>query len=88
MRNTPDGDGTLLDHSILLHGAGMGDGDKHTPFNLPITLMGGGCGQLAGNRHLVYDLHTPFMNLGLSLLEKVDVAVDRISDSTGPLTGV
>jgi hypothetical protein len=88
MRNTPDGDGTLLDHSILLHGAGMGDGDKHTPFNLPITLMGGGCGQLAGNRHLVYDLHTPFMNLGLSLLEKVDVKVDSIADSTGLLTGV
>ncbi len=88
MRNTPDGDGTLLDHSILLHGAGMGDGDHHTPYNLPITLMGGGCGRLAGNRHLVYEMHTPFMNLGLSLLEKVDVKVDRISDSTGPLTGV
>ena len=88
MRNTPDGDGTLLDHSILLHGAGMGDGDQHTPYNLPITLMGGGCGQLEGNRHLVYDLHTPFMNLGLSLLEKVDVKVDKIADSTGPLTGV
>ena len=88
MRNTPDGDGTLLDHSILLHGAGMGDGDQHTPYNLPITLMGGGAGQLAGNRHLVYEMHTPFMNLGLTLLEKVDVKVDRISDSTGPLTGV
>ena len=88
MRNAPDGDGTLLDHVILLHGAGMGDGDHHTPFNLPITLMGGGCGQLAGNRHLVYELHTPFMNLGLTLLEKVGVKVDRISDSTGPLTGV
>ena len=73
MADAPDGDGTLLDHAILLHGAGMGDGDQHTPYNLPITLMGGGCGQLAGNRHLVYDLHTPFMNLGLTLLEKVGV---------------
>lgn len=88
MRTTPDGDGTLLDHAILLHGAGMGDGDQHTPYNLPITLMGGGCGQLTGNRHLVYDLHTPFMNLGLTLLEKVGVQVDKISDSTGPLAGV
>ena len=88
MRDTPDGDGTLLDHAILLQGAGMGDGDQHTPYNLPITLMGGGCGQLAGNRHLVYEMHTPFMNLGLTLLEKVGVKVDRISDSTGALTGV
>ena len=88
MRNTPDGDGTLLDHSILVHGAGMGDGDRHTPFNLPITLMGGGCGELVGNRHLVYEMHTPFMNLGLTLLEKVDAKVDEIADSTGPLTGV
>ena len=88
MRRTPDGDGTLLDHSILLWGAGMGDGDHHTPYNLPITLAGGGCGTLAGGRHLKYALHTPFMNLGLSLLEKVGAHVDRISDSTGPLAGV
>jgi len=88
LHETPDGDGSILDHSILLHGAGMGDGDQHTPFNLPTTLMGGGCGQLAGNRHLVYDLHTPFMNLGLSLLEKIGVKVDSIADSTGSLTGI
>ncbi len=88
MRSTPDGDGTLLDHSILLWGAGMGDGDHHTPYNLPITLAGGGCGTLRGGRHLKYALHTPFMNLGLSLLEKVGVHVDRIADSTGPLADV
>jgi hypothetical protein len=88
MRHTPDGDGSLLDHSILMHGAGMGDGDQHTPFNLPTTLVGGGRGQLAGNRHLVYPLHTPFMNLGLALLEKVGVQVESIADSTGPLAGV
>lgn len=85
LRATPDGDGTLLDHSILLYGCGMGDGDHHTPFNLPTTLVGGGGGRLAGNRHLHYPLHTPFMNLGLSLLQKVDVQVGRIADSTGPL---
>ena len=82
---TPDGDGTLLDHCILLYGCGMGDGDHHTPFDLPTALVGGGAGRLAGNRHLRYPLHTPFMNLGLSLLEKVDVPVDRIADSTGTL---
>ena len=85
MRATPDGDGTLLDHTILLYGTGMGDGDHHTPYNLPVTLAGGGRGELEGGRHLTYALRTPFMNLGLSLLDKVGVQVDRISDSTGRL---
>jgi len=86
MRATPDGDGTLLDHSLFLWGAAMGDGDHHTPYNLPISLAGGGCGTLEGNRHLNYALHTPFMNMGLSLLDKVGVHLDSLSDSTGRLT--
>ena len=85
MHSTQDGDGTLLDHSIILYGTGMGDGDHHTPYNLPVTLVGGGCGQLAGGRHMQYDLHTPFMNLGVTLLEKVGVHVDQVTDSTGRL---
>ena len=88
LRATPDGDGTLLNHCILAYGCGMGDGDHHTPFDLPVALVGGGAGRLAGNRHLKYPLHTPFMNLGLSLLEKVDVEVERVADSTGRLAGV
>jgi len=86
MHNTPDGDGTLLDHSIMMYGTGMGDGDHHTPYNLPVILVGGGCGQLEGGRHMKYAMHTPFMNLGLTLLDKVGVHVDQISDSTGLLT--
>ena len=86
LRATPDGDGTLLDHSIMLWGAAMGDGDHHTPYDLPITLVGGGCGTLEGNRHLKYEMHTPFMNMGLSLLDKLDVHLDTLSDSTGRLT--
>ena len=86
LHNTPDGDGTLLDHTIMLYGTGMGDGDHHTPYNLPVTLVGNGCGQLAGGRHLKYEMDTPFMNLGLTLLDKVGVHVDRISDSTGRLS--
>ncbi len=85
MHNTPDGDGTLLEHTILLYGTGMGDGDHHTPYNLPVTLVGGGNGQLVGGRHLQYELDTPFMNLGVSLLDKVGARVDRVSDSTGRL---
>lgn len=85
MQKTPDGDGTLLDHAILMHGSGMGDGDKHTPINLAVTLVGGACGKLEGGRHLVYPVNTPGMNLGLSLLDKVDVELDRLADSTGRL---
>ncbi len=85
LRTTPDGDGTLLDHSIMLYGTGMGDGDHHTPYNLPVILVGGGCGKLAGGRHMKYEMDTPFMNLGLTLLDKVGVHLDGISDSTGRL---
>ena len=86
MHNTPDGDGTLLDHTIMLYGTGMGDGDHHTPYNLPVILVGGGCGTLAGGRHMKYEMDTPFMNLGLTLLDKVGVHLDGIADSTGRLT--
>ena len=82
MHNTPDGDGTLLDHSIMMYGTGMGDGDHHTPYDLPVILVGGGSGQMKGGRHIRYPMHTPFMNLGLTLLDKVGVEVDSISDST------
>ena len=88
MQNTPDGDGTLLDHSILMHGSGMGDGDKHTPIDLAVTLVGGGCGKLEGGQHLAYPLNTPAMNLGLSLLDKVGVELDQLGDSTGRLVGI
>ena len=88
MRKTPDGDGTLLDHSILLYGAGMGDGGRHSPHNLPVVLVGGGAGQLEGNRHIAAPLDTPFMNVGLSILHKVGVNVDSIGDSTGEIAGL
>ena len=88
MHNTPDGDGSLLDHSIMMYGTGMGDGDHHTPYDLPVILVGGGSGQMKGGRHIKYTMHTPFMNLGLTLLDKVGVQVDSISDSTGLLTNL
>lgn len=88
MQETRDGDGTLLDHAILMHGSGLGDGDKHTPVNLAVTLVGGGCGTLEGNRHIVYPMNTPAMNLGLTLLDKVGVELDRLADGTGRLAGL
>jgi hypothetical protein len=86
LKETREGDGSLLEHSIFLYGAGMGDPDRHTPIDLPAVLAGGGGGRLAGGRHLRYPLNTPFMNLALSLLDKVDVPLDALADSTGRLT--
>jgi hypothetical protein len=85
MRNTPDGDGSLLDHTLLLYGTGMGDSDHHTPVDMPAVLVGGG-GAVKRGRHIRYPLHTPFMNLGVSLLQKVGVDRAAIADSTGPLS--
>jgi hypothetical protein len=85
MKNTADGDRNLLDNSIMLYGAGMGDSDHHTPVNLPVILAGGGRGQLKGGRHLEYPVDTPMMNLGLTILDKVGVEVKQIADSTGRL---
>jgi hypothetical protein len=85
-KNVPDGDGTLLDHLLLVYGCGMGDSDHHTPVDMPTILAGGACGQLKGGRHLRYALGTPFMNLGLSLLDKVGVEREQLADSTGRLT--
>jgi hypothetical protein len=86
LRDTPEGDGSVLDHSLFLYGAGMGDGDKHTPLDLPVVLAGGAHGQMKGGRHVRYPENTPFMNLCLTILAKVGVSVDRLGDSTGLLT--
>jgi hypothetical protein len=87
MRSTPDGDGSLLDHSIFLYGAGMSDGDLHSPLDLPLVLAGGGCGRLKGGRHVKYplDAKSRMSNLLVTLLEKVGVPEGSIGDSTGEL---
>jgi hypothetical protein len=88
MAKTPDGDGTLLDRSILVYGAGMGDGDQHSPIDMPFITAGNGNGTLKSGRHIRYELNTPLMNAGITLLGKVgvDVANLKIGDSTGVLT--
>jgi hypothetical protein len=86
LANTPDGDGTLLDHSILLYGSGMSDSNLHLPENLPTLLIGGGAGQLTGGRHIKYPKRTPIANLQLSLLEKMGVRMENFGNSTGTLS--
>ena len=83
LRSTPDGDGTLLDHAMIVYGAGMADSNSHGSRNLPILLAGGGAG--TGGRHITYTDETPMPNLHLSLLDKMGVPVDSLGNSTGRL---
>ena len=83
LRATPDGDGSLLDHSMYMLGSGMGNPDVHDHSNLPIVIAGGGAGTLKGGRHIKYTQQTPLANLHLTLLDKVGVRLDRFVDSSG-----
>ena len=86
LANTPDGDGSLLDHSLLMYGAALSDSNKHLHFDLPLLLVGGGAGQLKGGRHLQYPRDTPMTNLLVSQLDKAGVRLDDgLGDSTGRL---
>jgi len=84
MQSTPDGDGTLLDHSMLLYGSSLSDGNAHTHDNLPLVLVGGGCGQIKGGRHLSFPKDTPMNNLLLTMLLKAGLHPEpKIGDSNG-----
>ena len=82
---TPDGDGTLLDHSMILYGSSMSNGNQHDHGPLPLVLLGRASGQLPGNRHIVAPPQTPMSNLLLSMMDKVGVHQDSFGDSTGKL---
>jgi hypothetical protein len=83
--STPDGDGTLLDHSMILYGSSLSDGNEHNFDPLPVLLAGGASGRLEGGRHLRYPLGTPMSNLLLAMLAKLGVQQDSFGDSTGVL---
>ena len=86
LKNTPEGNGTLLDHSLLLYGSGIGNPNVHDHTNLPVLVAGGAAGGMKGDRHIRYDQPVPLANLHLSLLDKVGVKIDRFGDSTGKIT--
>lgn len=88
LKATPDGDGTLLDHSVLLFGSNMSNSNLHNHFPLPNVVAGGACGKLQGGRHLRYPDHTPMANLVLSLLDKGGIPMPSIGDSTGELVDI
>jgi len=85
LKSTPDGDGTLLDHSMVLYGSGMGNPNVHDHVNLPTIVAGGGAGRMKGGRHISYAEPTPLANLHLTLLEKVGVRLDKFADSQGKI---
>jgi hypothetical protein len=88
LQSTRDGDGSLLDHSIVLYGSGLGNANLHEPKRLPLIVAGGGDGQIKGGRHIKYPSGTILSNLHVSLLNKLGVPVSSVGDSTGPLSGV
>ena len=86
LKATPDGDGSLLDSSLIVYGSGISDGNRHTHENLPILVAGRGGGSIKTGRHLAYEQETPVANLYMTLLDRTGVRPDSIGDSTGTLT--
>jgi uncharacterized protein DUF1552 len=85
LKSTPDGDGSLLDHSLVLYGSSMSNGNQHDHDPLPIILAGAASGQLQGGRHMMYAQHTPMSNLLLAIMDKLGIHADHHGDSTGKL---
>jgi hypothetical protein len=84
MRATPDGDGNLLDHSLMMIGGGMSNGNIHSHMDVPIVLVGG-AGALRGNRHVATPMGTPLSNLLANLVNRAGLPVESFGDSTAVL---
>ena len=85
LRATPDGDGSLLDHMTILYGSGISNSTRHSGDNLPLLVVGGGAGRLQGGRHLTYADKPSMANLLVTLMDKLDVPVEKLGGSTGRL---
>jgi hypothetical protein len=79
----PDGDGSLLDHSLLVYGSALSDGNMHLYKDLPVVVVAGGAVGVAGDRHVRYPENTPIANLYVALLDKLGIHLERFGDSTG-----
>ena len=88
MKSIPEGDGSLLDNSMILYGAGISDGNRHNNENLPIVIAGKAGGTIRTGRHISYDFETPMSNLFLSMMDRMGVHADTFGDSTGRLRGL
>lgn len=85
MKNTPDGDGNLLDHSLVLYGSPMGDSNVHNHKRVPMVLLGHACGKVQGNLHVREKDGTPMANILLTTLQKLGMPIDKFGDSTGTI---
>lgn len=85
LKSTPDGDGSLLDHTVYLYGSGLGNSSLHDHENLPILVAGGAAYGMRGGRHIQYENGTPLANLHLTLLDRVGVHLDSFGDSNGKI---
>ena len=85
LRATPDGDGSLLDHMIIMYGAGISNSNRHSGDNLPLLLAGGGAGRIKGGRHIKYTDKPSIANLLVTLMDKMDMPVEHMGGSTGKL---
>jgi len=88
MKNTPDGDGSLLDHSMIVYGSGLGDGNGHLHHDLPTVVAGKANGALKPGRHIRYGDETPITNLYLSVMDIMGLPMEHFGDSTGKLEGL
>jgi hypothetical protein len=88
LAKTPDGEGSLLDHSMLMYGSNMSNSDRHNNYPLPIILAGGGCGSLRGGQHLALPEYTTLSNLHLTVVNKAGLELKSLADSTGEIAGV
>ncbi|HUK01996.1 MAG TPA: DUF1552 domain-containing protein [Steroidobacteraceae bacterium] len=88
LADTPDGDGSILDHAILLYGSNMSNSNAHDQYPLPTAIVGGGCGKIRGGQHLKYPEHTPLANVHLTLLNRAGVPVEKVGDSSGEISEI
>jgi hypothetical protein len=88
LKGIREGTGNLLENSMILLGAGMSDGNAHSPHNVPLILAGQGGGTIATGRNLTYDRDAPLANLWRSMLTRVGAPVEKFADSTGELKGL
>jgi hypothetical protein len=88
LKSIKEGDGTLLDNSLITFVSGLRDGNRHSPRNVPIVVAGKAGGKFKTGQHLVYEKNTPLANLYLSMLQAQNIETERFGDSTGTLAGI